>query len=40
MYYYSSVDGIVGPGDIKVDDIFMENLDFELEVAIVISIEG
>ena len=40
VYYYSSIDGIVGPGDIKVDDIFMENLDFELEVAIVISKEG
>ena len=40
VYYYSSIDGIVGPGDIKVDDIFLENLDFELEVAIVISKEG
>tara|TARA_B100000959_G_C14871521_1_gene578557 strand:- start:71 stop:1009 length:939 start_codon:yes stop_codon:yes gene_type:complete len=40
VYYYSSVDGIVGPGDLKVDDIFMKNLDFELEVAVVISKEG
>jgi len=40
VYYYSSIDGIVGPGDVKVDDIFMKNLDFELEVAIIISREG
>ena len=40
VYYYSSIDGIVGPGDTKVDDIFMKNLDFELEVAIIVSKKG
>ena len=34
VYYYSNIDGIVGPGDMKVDDIFMKNLDFELEVGV------
>ena len=40
VYYYSNADGVTGPGDIAVDEIFMNKLDFELEVAIVISKEG
>ena len=40
VYYYSNADGIVGPGDLEVDQIFMNKLDFELEIAVVISKEG
>jgi len=40
VYYYSNADGVTGPGDIQIDDFFMGKLDFELEVAIVISKEG
>ena len=40
VYYYSNADGRVGPGDIKINELFMEKLDFELEVAIVISKKG
>ena len=40
VYYYSNADVVTGPGDIKIDEIFMNKLDFELEVAIVISKEG
>ena len=27
VYYYSNADGVVGPGDIIINDIFMEKLD-------------
>ena len=40
VYYYSNSDGVVGPGNINIDEVFMNKLDFELEVAIVISKEG
>ena len=40
VYYYSNADAVTGPGDIEVDDVFMNKLDFELEVAVVISKEG
>ena len=40
VYYYSNADGVIGPGDIIIDDNFMEKLDFELEVAAVIGQKG
>ncbi len=40
VYYYSNAEAVVGPGDIFIDDMFMNKLDFELEVAIVIGKEG
>ncbi len=40
VYYYSNADGVVGPGDLQVDQAFMNKLDFELEIAILISKEG
>jgi len=40
VYYYSNSDGVIGPGNIIIDEIFMSKLDFELEVAIVIGKEG
>ena len=40
VYYYSNADGVIGPGDIIINDIFMEKLDFELEVAAVIGRKG
>ena len=40
VYYYSNADGVIGPGDVEVDQIFMNKLDFELEIAILISKEG
>ena len=40
VYYYSNADGIVGPGDIKIDREFTSKLDFELEVAAIISKKG
>ena len=40
VYYYSNADAVMGPGDIHVNSIFMNKLDFELEVAILIGKEG
>ena len=40
VYYYSNADGVVGPGDIIINDVFMEKLDFELEIAAVIGQKG
>ena len=40
VYYYSNAEATVGPGELHIDDVFMNKLDFELEVAIVISKEG
>ena len=40
VYYYSNVDAVMGPGNLHVDSIFMNKLDFELEVAILIGKEG
>jgi len=40
VYYYSNAEATVGPGELYIDDIFMNKLDFELEVAVVISKEG
>ncbi len=40
VYYYSNADAVMGPGNINIDDVFMNKLDFELEVAILIGKEG
>tara|TARA_Y100001935_G_scaffold159096_1_gene130893 strand:+ start:433 stop:1326 length:894 start_codon:yes stop_codon:yes gene_type:complete len=40
VYYYSNADAVMGPGNINIDNIFMNKLDFELEVAILIGKEG
>ena len=40
VYYYSNSDGVIGPGNVNVDEIFINKLDFELEVAIIIGKEG
>jgi len=40
VYYYSNADAVMGPGNINIDDVFMNELDFELEVAILIGKEG
>lgn len=40
VYYYSNADAVMGPGNIHIDNIFMNKLDFELEIAILIGKEG
>ena len=40
VYYYSNADAVMGPGNINIDNVFMNKLDFELEVAILIGKEG
>ena len=40
IYYYSNHNAIEGPGSIKVDKIFQEKLDYELEIAIIIGKKG
>ena len=40
VYYYSNADAVMGPGNIYIDNIFMNKLDFELEIAILIGKEG
>ena len=40
VYYYSNADAIMGPGDVRINSLFMNKLDFELEVAILIGKEG
>jgi len=40
VYYYSNADAVMGPGNIHIDNVFMNKLDFELEIAILIGKEG
>lgn len=40
IFYFTNHNAIFGPGDIEVEKDHLENLDFELEVAIVISQAG
>ena len=40
VYYYSNHQCVFGPGKIKLDSIFLNELDFELEIAAVIGKEG
>lgn len=40
VFYFTNHHGIVGPGDVVVEDDHLEKLDFELEVAVVIGKKG
>lgn len=40
IYYYSNHNSVNGPGVVEVDKIFLEKLDYELEIAIIIGKKG
>jgi len=40
VFYFTNHQAVTGPGDVNVQDLHMERLDFELEAAIVIGREG
>ena len=40
IYYYSNHNSVNGPGVIEVDKMFLEKLDYELEIAIIIGKKG
>jgi fumarylacetoacetate (FAA) hydrolase len=40
IFYFTNHNSIIGPGDVVVEDDHLNQLDFELEVAIVIAKEG
>lgn len=40
IFYFTNHNAIIGPGDVPVEDDHLQKLDFELEVAIVISKKG
>jgi fumarylacetoacetate (FAA) hydrolase len=40
VFYFTNAAGVVGPGDVHVEPLHLERLDYELEAAIVIGKEG
>ena len=40
IFYFTNAAGVVGPGDVHVEPLHLERLDYELEAAIVIGKEG
>jgi fumarylacetoacetate (FAA) hydrolase len=40
VFYFTNAAGVVGPGDVNVEPLHLERLDYELEAAIVIGKEG
>jgi fumarylacetoacetate (FAA) hydrolase len=40
IFYFTNHHGIIGPGDVAVEDDHLQKLDFELEVAVVIGKKG
>src|SRR6185312_8568969 len=40
VFYFTNADGVVGPGELRVQKKQLERLDFELEAAIVVGARG
>lgn len=40
VFYFTNHQGVVGPGELRVEKLHLDRLDFELEAAIVVGAEG